>query len=321
MRMNGRIATVFGGTGFLGHAVVQALVRRGYTVRVPTREIEKAKDLKVMGATGQVVPLQASIRSDVAVATAMCGADVVINLIGVLHEKGGMNFQTAHVETAARLARLARSEGVGQFVHLSALGASTEARARYARTKAVGEEAVRAFFPSAIIFRPSLIFGPRDNFMNRFARIARFAPALPLIGGGYTRFQPVYVGDVAAAIVSSLEKPEAAGRTFALGGPKRYCFQDLMVLLLRQMGLRRWLVNLPFGFAALMARLTEILPQPPLTRDQVEMLKIDSIVTVRPSAPLGQWRGVGTLDMLGIKPTALEEILPSYIECFDPAQK
>lgn len=316
MNGTGRIATVFGGTGFLGHAVVQALAKRGYSVRVPTRDTEKAKDLKLMGATGQVVPLAASIRSDAAVTTAIAGADVVINLIGVLHEKSGLTFQTAHVETAARIARIARSEGVRQFVHVSALGASTEAKARYARTKAVGEEAVRAFFPTAIIFRPSIMFGPRDDFFNRFARMARFSPFIPLIGGGFTRFQPVYVGDVAEAIMAGLDKKEAQGHIFALGGQKRYFFEELMELLTRTMGIRRRHLPLPWFAASLLASLAEFMPNPPLTRDQVELLKTDNLVTVRPTGPLAQLRGVGTLDLLGIKPTPLEDILPTYIQDF-----
>lgn len=320
MRKEARTAVVFGGTGFLGHAVVQILAQAGYVVRVPTRDLEKAKDLKVMGAPGQIVPLLASIRSDVSVATVLSGADVVVNLIGVRHEKSGLTFQTAHVETAARLARLARSEGVKRFVHVSALGAAIEASSRYARSKAVGEEAVRAFFPTCVILRPAIMFGPRDRFLNQFARAARFFPILPLVSGGYNRMQPVYVGDVALAVWAVLEKREAAGRIFALGGPKKYYFQDVALLLLRCAGLRRWMVSFPTGAAKLVARLAECLPAPPLTRDQIERFRADCIVNVRPSAPLAHWRGIATIEMLGIRPRAMEEILPTYLERPTPSQ-
>ena len=302
-----RVATIFGGTGFLGHAVVQAFAARGYQVRVPTRDVDKAQDLLPMGMIGQIVPFLATTRSDSAVAEALRGSDVVVNLIGELFEHGKNGFQLTHVETAARLARLAKAEGVPHFVHVSALGADIKSTSRYARTKAIGEEAVRAFFGDAVLLRPSVMFGPRDHFFNKFALMARFLPFLPLIGGGQTRFQPIYVGDVAQAILASLDRPETCGHVYLLGGPKVYTFQELMQIILRQSGLRRWLVPVPWGLARFKARFFELLPNPPLTRDQIELLRTDN--TVR-----SQHGGrAPDISSLGIIPTALEAVLPTYL--------
>lgn len=304
-------ATVFGGSGFLGHAVVQALAVRGYIVRVPTRDLEKAKDLKVLGATGQVVPFRASVRSDASVQIAMAGSDVVINLIGLLAEKNKNQFQTMHVETPARLARLAHATGAKHFIHVSALGADPRAASRYAQTKALGEEAVRAFFPDAVILRPSVMFGPRDLFLGRFARLARFMPFLPLIGGGQTKFQPVYVGDVAAAILASIDRPEAKGRLFSLGGPEVFSFKELMELLLKTMNVQRRLLVTPWWLANIQAAFLEKLPTPLLTRDQIKLLKTDNVVP--PHAKGKHMTGPGFIEDLGIKPTKLTDILKTYV--------
>ena len=307
----GRIATVFGGTGFLGHAIVQALAARGYVVRVPTRDITKADDMKLMGAVGQIVPLRVCARTDSAAAQAMRGASIVINLIGELFESRKNSFQTTHVEMAARLARLAKAEGVTTYVHVSAFGADVQSASRYARTKALGEQAVRAFFPDAVILRPSVMFGPRDKFFNRFALMARYLPFLPLIGGGHTKFQPVYVGDVAAFLVAALDRLETRGRVYALGGPQVYTFREMMELLLQTMGRRRWLAPVPWWLAQAKALFFEMLPNPPLTRDQIELLKVDHVIANPPrgSKPLAY----GTLASLGITPTPLEAVLPSYV--------
>lgn len=301
------VVTIFGGTGFLGHAVVQAFAARGYLVRVPTRDTEKAQDLLVMGTPGQIVVFEASVRSDAAVAETLRGSDVVVNLIGTVTEPFKNAFQFAHVEVPARIARIAKTEGVAHFVHVSALGADIKSRWRYARTKAIGEEAVRAFFADASILRPSLLFGPRDAFLNRFATMARFLPFLPLIGGGHARFQPVYVGDVAQAVLACLDRPEARGHLYLLGGPKVYTFQEIMKLLLAQLGLRRKVVSLPLGSARLLALVFEQFPNPPLTRDQIGLLQLDNTVRVQ--------HGGRAPDMasLGVTPTPLEEILPSYV--------
>lgn len=287
-----RSAVVFGGSGFLGRVVVQKLVEQGYGVRVPTRDPEAAKDLKVMGAVGQVVPFAASVRSDAEVAAALEGAELAVNLIGILSQTRRDKFQTLHVEVPARLARLARAAGVKHFVHVSALGADKTSSSAYARTKALGEEAVRAFFPEAILFRPSVMVGPQDRFLRRFEEMIRFSPLLPLIGGGKTRLQPVFVGDVATAMVVALARPEAWGKVFQLGGPEIYSFKALMEELLHRAGVRRLLLPVPWGAAMALAAVFErLLPSPPLTRDQLELLKKDNLV--------GKGSGILTFKDLG----------------------
>ncbi len=279
-----RLAVVFGGSGFLGHAVVAALAARGYVVRVPVRDPEKGKNLKMMGFAGQIALIPLSLRADAPVAHVLEGADLVVNLVGILAEKGKNTFQAAHVETAARLARLARAAGVKNFIQVSALGADSKSASRYARSKALGEEAVRAFFPDAILLRPSVLFGPRDKFLMRFFWMARFSPFLPLIGGGKARFQPAHVGDVAETIALCAEKPEAKGRTFALGGPKIYSLRELMELVLKAAGLRRFFISLPWGLARIAAGFLEGLPNPPLTRDQLILLQKDNILGSKESS-------------------------------------
>ena len=311
--MSQRIATVFGGTGFLGHAVVQALAARGYQVRVPTRDMDKAADLKVMGAVGQIIPIHASLRSDAAALDLVVGSDVVINLIGELFETRGNAFQYAHVEIPARIARAAKAAAVPQFIHVSALGADMNAKARYAHTKAVGEEAVRAFYPAVVIVRPSLMFGPRDVFFNKFALLARYLPFLPLIGGGHTKFQPIYVGDVASAIMAIMDRPRLAGHSFNLGGGQIYSFRELMEKICQVTGRCRWLVPVPWGLARFKAWFWEKLPNPILTRDQVELLKTDNVVPAHTYGPLSTRNNVGGLADLGIHPTALDDVLPRYL--------
>jgi NADH dehydrogenase len=301
-----RTATVFGGTGFLGHAVIQALAQQGFFVRVPTRDPDKALDLKPLGAVGQIIPFRTNLRVETALAELVKGADVVINLIGVMDEKSGMSFQTAHVEMAAKLARLAYGAGAKHFIHISALGAAMNAESAYARSKAIGEEAVRAFFPKAIILRPSLIFGPRDTFLNRFAVMARYVPFLPLIGGGKTRFQPVYVGDIAAAIMTCLGKSEAQGRTFELGGPDVLTLKDMLEILLNTMKRKRCFLSIPWPLASALAFFLERLPSPPLTRDQLLLLKRDNVLREGTGS-------VGRFEELGINPASMKTILGTYL--------
>ncbi len=246
--MTAPTATVFGGSGFLGHAVVQTLAKRGYIVRVPTRDPEKAKDLKLMGAVGQIVPFRVTTRSDAAVALALAGSDVVVNLIGGAFEKSKNAFQTIHVETAARIARLAHADGARHLIHVSSLGANKGAKDEYSRTKALGEEAVRAFFPDAVILRPSLILGPRSPFLRRFAFWSRFLPFFPFFGDEQTKVQPVYVGDVAKAILAATERLDARGRIFEIGGPQIYTLREFVLFLLEKLGRRRILVFFP-GFS------------------------------------------------------------------------
>jgi len=299
-----RTATVFGGSGFIGRYVVQRLAREGWVVRVAVRRPQAALFLKPMGNVGQITPLAANLRDDASVAAALSGVDAAINLVGILYERGRQSFAAVHAEGAGRVARAAAAAGVARLAHVSAIGADAKSRAAYARSKAAGEAAVQAAFPQATIMRPSIVFGPEDDFFNRFAELARFLPALPLIGGGRTRFQPVYVGDVAAAIVAAIERPEAAGAIYELGGPRVYSFRQLMELLLHEIRRRRLLLTLPTAIARLQASLLELLPVPPLTRDQVDLLEYDNVVAA----------GARTLADLGISPVAAEMILPTYLD-------
>jgi len=295
--------TVFGGSGFLGRHLVKRLAEGGAALRVAVRYPEAASFLKPMGEVGQIVPLQANLRDEASVARAVAGADAVVNLVGILYQRGAQRFQAVHAEGAARAARAAAEAGAKRFVQVSAIGADAASPAQYGRTKAAGEAAVAEAFAGATIVRPSIVFGPEDDFFNRFAALARVLPALPLIGFGRTRFQPVYVGDVAEAIARILDDPATAGRTYELGGPRVYSFADLMALVLRETGRRRLLVPLPYALAKLQASFLELLPVPPLTRDQVELLKRDNVVA----------EGALGLSDLGVEPTAVDAILPTYL--------
>ena len=306
--MAARVVTVFGGSGFIGRTLVKRLAKTGAVIRVPVRNPERAKLLKPMGDVGQITPFGIDLRSDHEIAAAVAGADAVVNLIGILYERGASSFALAHAEAPGRMAAAAQQAGAARFVHVSAIGADADAPAAYARSKAAGEAAVRAALPRAVIVRPSIVFGPEDDFFNRFAALAQLLPVLPLIGGGHTRFQPVYVGDVADAIMVALDDPATDAKTFELGGPRVYDFKTLMALMLSEIHRRRLLVPLPFVVAAVQATLLELLPVPPLTRDQVKLLARDSVV------------GPGALGLrdLGLAPTALEPILPTYLDRFRP---
>lgn len=300
------VVTVFGGAGFLGRSIVSALARQGAHVRVACRRPDEALRCKPMGDVGQVAPVAANIRDDASVAAAVDGADAVINLVGILYESGRQSFDAVHRDGAGRIARAAASAGVAQLVHVSAIGADPEAPSKYARSKGEGEAAVKAAFDKAVILRPSILFGPDDDFFNRFAALARISPVLPLIGGGHTRFQPVYVRDVAEAAVAALTNPDTAGRTFELGGPQIYSFRQLLQLLLAVIDRKRLLVPVPFWAAMVKAFFLELSPVPLLTRDQVRLLRGDNVVT----------EGVAGFADLGISPTAPEVILPTYLSRF-----
>ena len=298
--------TVFGATGFIGRHIVRRLVKAGAIVRVPTRDMEKALPLKVLGDVGQVILVPCSPRRDADVRTAIAASDAVVNLLGILFEKGSNTFQQVHVETAARIARASKELGVGRFVQVSALGANIKSQSSYARSKALGEQAVQTFFPAATILRPSIVFGAEDNFFNQFAHMAGVLPFLPLIGGGQTKFQPVYVADVADAVIASLQRDDAPGRIYELGGPQAYTFQALLQYILDITHRRCGFVSLPWGIAKLQASLMELMPTPLLTRDQVELLKTDNVLS-------GDYPGLGTL---GVARTPLEAIVPSYLARF-----
>jgi len=302
-----RRATVFGGTGFIGRYVVKRLAQRGVTLSVVGRHARRGNYLQPMGDVGQIVLLDGDIGDEDFAAAAMEGSDLVVNLVGILAEGGKQRFDAVQHQGAGRLARLAAAAGAERFVQFSAIGADGASASGYAKSKAEGEAAVHAAFPAAIILRPSIVFGPEDQFFNRFAAMTRLSPFLPLIGGGKTRFQPVYVGDVADATIAALDRPEAQGQTYELGGPRIYSFAELMHLMLREIDRPSFpLVSIPFGLASLQAAILELLPGKLLTRDQVLMLKRDNVVQP----------GAKTLADLGITPTAPEVILQSYLERF-----
>ena len=296
-------ATVFGASGFIGRYVVRRLAAEGAQVVAAVRHPDAALFLKPMGNVGQITPVRASVTDERAAAAAIAGSDVVVNLVGILYEHGEQTFAAVHVDGARRVAAAAKAAGVGRLVHTSALGASASSRSSYARTKAAGEAAVREVFPEASIIRPSIVFGPEDDFFNRFATMAKLSPALPLIGGGTTRFQPVYVDDVAAAIVTLLQDPGTAGQTYELGGPDVHSFKELLEMMLRLKKLSRALVPIPFFLAEVQGSFLQMLPTPPLTRGQVELLKTDNVLS-------GALPGLADL---GITPTPLEAVLPTYL--------
>jgi NADH dehydrogenase len=319
--MSTGLVVVFGGSGFVGKQVVRALAKRGYRVRVPMRRPHLGHELRVMGDVGQVQLVQANVRFPDSVDAALEGADAVVNLVAVLSEKGKQNFEALHVEAAQAVAEAAARRGVSRLVHISALGAAPKG-SRYAKTKYAGERAVLDAFPAAAILRPSIIFGPEDNFFNRFGAMAQTAEAfkplnaLPLIGGGHTKFQPVFVGDVADAVCAALEKLEAQGRVYELGGPKVYTFRQLLDFVRTETVRGVWFALLPFFVAHPMGLLIDwafkLLPvDPPLTGDQVTMLKRDNVV--------GAEQGVGTIQDLGVTSLeSVEAIAPTYLWRFRP---
>ena len=301
--MHQQRVTVFGGSGFIGRYVVERLADRDAVVTVAVRDPEKAKHLRPLGQVGQVTPVAANISDAAAVARVVEGADAVINLVGILYSQGRQNFKAIHADAPATLGRAAAEAGVARLIHISAIGASATAISEYQRSKAAGEAALRAAFPAATILRPSIVFGPEDGFFNLFGALARMLPALPLYGGGNTRFQPVYVGDVATAVVNALDDPASAGETYELGGPSVYTFAELMQIVLEQTRRRRLLVPVPFAVGEFQASLLGLLPKPPVTRDQIRSLKSDSVVG----------EGARTLADLAVQPTALEAIVPTYL--------
>ncbi|MBM3480274.1 MAG: complex I NDUFA9 subunit family protein [Alphaproteobacteria bacterium] len=306
MRNAARRVTVFGGSGFVGRHVVRRLAARGDVVRVAVRDPVAAAFLKPMGNVGQVVPMRVEIADAGAVAEALRGADTAINLVGILRETGRQRFDAVQGEGAERLAAAARDAGVARFVQVSAIGADAASDSAYARSKAAGEAGVRRHYPDAPILRPSVVFGPEDDFFNRFAQLAQLAPAVPLVGGGHTRFQPVYVGDVADAVLRVLDSPAASGRIYELGGPRTMTFREVIEFVLVQTGRRPALVNLPFGVASMLAAIMEKLPAPQLTRDQVRLLRRDNVAA----------QGAPGLRELGIEPTPVEAVVPAYLEIY-----
>jgi NADH dehydrogenase len=302
-----RVAAVFGGSGFIGRYVVKRLAQQGYIVRVAGRDPEAALFLKPMGAVGQVVPLFASVTNEGTVHRAVNGADVVVNLVGILAEGGGATFQAIHTEGAARVARVAATCGVSRLVQISAIGADSASESKYGASKGAGEQAVLAAFPHATILRPSLVFGPEDKFFNRFAEIARISPIMPVISGD-TKMQPVYVCDVADAVMAALASSASAGKTYELGGPVVWTFREILAYILKQTRRDKKLMDIPMGIARLQAAILQHVPGKPLTPDQLLMLQKDNVV-----AP-----GALGLRDLGITPTPVELIVPAYLSRFQP---
>ncbi len=314
-----RLATVFGGSGFIGRHVVQRLAAAGWRVRVATRDPEGAIYLRPRGDVGQVEPVYADLTKDFSVQAAVERADLVINLVGLLYQRGRQSFQAIHVDGAARIAAAAKAAGVKQLVHVSALGADEASDSLYAKSKAEGERAVREAFPEAVIFRPSVVFGPEDSFFNRFAGLTGLSPALPVFlndgfrrkglgldvwGSGGPKFQPVYVGDVAAAIAAVL-KGGYEGKTFELAGPRVYSMKEIMELVLESAGRKRCLIPLPMLAAKLQAPFLSLLPNPPLTPDQVRLMGHDNTATGAPG-----------FKQLGIIPQSADSIVPTYLARF-----
>lgn len=300
--MNSNLVTVFGGSGFLGRHTVRALARAGWRIKIATRHPNRAFFLRPLGTVGQIDFVKCDVADAESVSAAVMGSSAVVNLTGILFEKG-QSFEDVQAEGAANIAKASAAASVSRLVHISAIGADADSDSGYAETKAEGEQFVREAFPGAVILRPSIIFGPEDGFFNKFAQMARFLPALPLVGGGHTRFQPVFVGDVAQAIVSVLGRDDVAGRIYELGGPATYSFKELLEIILFQIGKKRVLVPLPFGIAMIKAAFLQLLPWPILTVDQVKLLKKDNVVS--PTAA-----GLGDL---GITPTSVEAVVPSYL--------
>lgn len=302
------LVTVFGGSGFLGKHVVRALVKEGWRVRVPMRRPHTGQDLRVIGNVGQVQLVQANLRFKNSVERAVAGSDAVINLVGVLYEEGRQDFHALHTVGAATVAEAARDAGISNMVHLSSIGASPDSESEYARSKAAGEEAVREAMPGATIVRPSILFGPEDSFFNRFAALSTMAPALPLIGGGDTRLQPAYAGDVAEAIAKIVGQG-SAGELYELGGPKAYSFKELMQFTLDVVDRNRMLLPLPWfvgNVLGFMGELSGWLPfvKPFLTRDQVASLREDNVVG----------EDAKTFADLDIDLETIEAIVPAYLE-------
>jgi len=305
--MTKSLITVFGGTGFLGRHTIRALAKAGHRIRVAVRFPHEGFFLPPMGTVGQIALLRCNVREADEVAAAVAGADAVINLTGILFQRGEQSFEAVHVEAAEIIAKAAKATGAKTLVHVSAIGADKDAEALYASSKGEGEERVRAAFPEAAIVRPSLVFGPEDDFFNRFAGLARVLPLLPLIGGGHTKFQPVFVGDVAAVIAKLVQDPALGGKTYEIGGPTVFTFKELMQVVLKETGRKRLLLPVPFALATLKAMFLQFLPKPLLTPDQVTLLKSDNIVT-----------GENGLTALGIAPTSVEAEVPTYLWRFRP---
>lgn len=313
MKLKNSKITVIGGSGFIGRQIVEKLAREGARVIVLTRNADRSKFLRPMGSPGQITLISGEALNDVTLSKVLDQADAVINTVGILAERGSQRFASLQAELPARIGQImaAKQSDIKQVVrvvHLSAIGADITSNSRYAKTKAEGEAGLMKAFPKASILRPSLVFGPGDEFFNRFAAMALTAPALPVIGSGSNCIQPVFVGDVANAVINTLKDDRTAGKVFELGGPDVMSFREAMRYLLKCIKRKRPLVSLPFPIMHIAASAMSILPQPPITNDQLKLLKIDNVVS----------DDALTLKDLGIEPTAMDVVVPSYLERYKP---
>ena len=309
---NRALVTIYGGSGFLGRHLVRAIARTGARMRVAVRRPELAGHLQPLGGVGQIVPVQANVRYPDSLVAAAEDADAVVNLVGILFSAGKQTFKSVQDEGAGNVAKVAKAAGAKAFVHVSAIGADAESPSIYARTKAAGEAAVKDVLPDARIVRPSVVFGPEDEFFNRFAALARISPVLPLIGGGHTKFQPVFVGDVAQTIVAAIEGRADAKAPYELGGPEILTMREVMERVLTYTMRSRPLVPLPFWLAKLQGFFLQWLPKPPLTVDQVRLLETDNVVSE------AAVKTKHTLQGLGIEPVAIASVVQDYLEQFRP---
>lgn len=308
-----KLVTVFGGSGFVGRHIVRELAHRGYRIRVAVRRPDLAGFLQPLGNVGQISFVQSNLRFRNSVDRAVQGSDFVINCVGILFESGRNKFDAVQDFGARAVAEAARAAGA-KLIHLSAIGADASSNSTYARTKGVAEKAIQEILPDATILRPSIVFGPEDQFFNKFADLARLSPFLPLIGGGKTAFQPVYVGDVAEAVARIVDGAMAPGKIYELGGPEVLTFRQCMEIMLEQIDRSTPLVSMPFSVASMLGSLASLVPfiAPPITADQVRLLKKDNVVSKEAEAE-GR-----TLTGMGITPTLVEAILPSYLVHYRP---
>ncbi|WP_340148805.1 complex I NDUFA9 subunit family protein [uncultured Sneathiella sp.] len=303
--MSAKLITIFGGSGFIGRHLVGRLAAKGHQIRIATRDPESAAQLMTQGTVGQIVGFKTNVRNQLSVEKAVAGADVVINLVGILYEKGAQNFGRLHVDAAERIAAAAKAAGAKQLVHMSALGASKDHDSAYARSKAVGEELAAKEYPGATILRPSVVFGRDDDFFNRFASILSLAPVFPLADGGDKKMQPIWVEDLVDAIDLILETPEQQGKIWELSGPDAYSFCELMEKVLEFTNRKCLLLPVPSGMMSLMATFLALAPgRPQLTPDQVKLLQYDNV-------PSGDFPNLGDL---GIKPATIDVIVPEYLK-------
>ncbi len=307
-----RLVTIFGGSGFIGRYVVHELAKTGCRIRIAVRHPNLAVHLQPLGSVGQIMPVQANVRNEDSIKAVIEGSDAVINLVGILATTGKQKFDIIQHQGAGSIAKIAHALGVKSFVHMSALGADRLSNSQYAKSKGQGEEAVLSFFSKAVILRPSIVYGPEDQFFNRFAQMRKTSFGLPAIGGGKTKFQPVYVGDVANAVVAGLDGRAMEGATYELGGPKIYSFKELLTMVSTLTDRKDRQFYLPFFMAKIGGFFAQLLPSKPLTVDQVRLLQKDNIVNEEAISNKRTFEG------LGLSPLALESIVPSYLECYTP---